>query len=124
MQVKNIFLPKIPNIACAWAFLALGALVIPTHAFSQAPVSRSIPSDTFWGNAKFTEATSVTIEGRIFIFAPAVFIRNERNLLITPIEAIYADVPPLVRFGINQMGQVDRIWFLTDEERDSTLKKK
>lgn len=127
MQIKNIFLTKSAKLACASTLLALGTVIAPPLVYSQSAqttVSRSIPKDTFWGKAEFIDATTVKIEGRVFTYAPAVFIRNDRNLLITPIEAVYANAPPLVRFGINAMGQVDRIWFLTDQEREETLKSK
>lgn len=122
--------------ACRIGIFLLGNLTLAVASFAQTAPFRVIPADTFWGKGLFVDAYSVKIEGRTFTYAPAVFIRNQQNMLISPLAATEQANPtvsgfwgdrvhrPLVRFGLNSAGQVDRVWVLTDAERDQALERK
>lgn len=116
MMRRNINTIKLLQVACYLFLFAVCALPLSSNSEDLIPNLRSIPINTFWGKAQITSADGVTIAGHRFLFAPAVFIRNERNTLITPHAMLALPQNQWVRFNINSQNQVDRIWILNPFE--------
>lgn len=74
---------------------------------------RTLPADSKVGEMAPPWQGRVQINGQMLTLSPAAQIRNENNLLVLP-TAIQQSV--LVRYTLDQMGTVSRVWILTAAE--------
>ncbi|MHB8668635.1 MAG: hypothetical protein ACYC7B_14080 [Burkholderiales bacterium] len=86
-------------------------------ALTLAPVAvaqtRHIPDFAKRGNFVDIEGPIVEIDGQKMRLAPGARIRSQSNLFIVP-----TSLPPgtLVKYTLDGMGQIHRVWVLTPEE--------
>ena len=97
--------------------LLICALVIPLSAMAQA---RQIPASAERGSMVHIQETAVEVNGKPMRLSAAAQIRGQNNLLITPMS-----LPPgaLVKYTLDNSGQVHRVWVLTAEEAAAPDKK-
>jgi hypothetical protein len=90
----------------AFAFLAAFAAL----AFAQL---RTIPDDAKRGVMRHVQETLVEIDGQPQRLSAGAQIRSESNLILVP-----SAVPPgsLVKYRLDQAGQVRQVWLLTPQE--------
>jgi hypothetical protein len=83
---------------------------IPAPAAAQL---RTIPADAKRGTLTHVQGMTVDISGRRMQLAAGGQIRDDRNMVLLP-----AAVPPgmLVKFTLDNQGQVARVWILTPQE--------
>ena len=86
------------------------ALILPAAAVAQV---RQIPDDAKRGNIVHVQGNMVNIDSRPMRLSAGAQIRNRNNLIIVPMS-----LPPgaLVKYTLDRMGQIHRIWLLTPEE--------
>jgi hypothetical protein len=76
--------------------------------------ARAFPEGTKKGEMEPLQGMmEVTISGKAYARAPGMQIRNQQNLIIMP-GSIQATVP--VRYQLDPMGSVFRVWVLTRNE--------
>lgn len=105
-------------IPCVWLLMGVCAFH-SAHAqgmSSEAETARVLPAESYWGRARFESTDRVSIEGRIFKFGPAVYIRDERNMMLTPYALLSKSGDSWVRFKTDNYGHVVRLWLLTTKE--------
>jgi len=90
----------------------LAALLISSAALAQKP-ARVIPADALQGRFTAGPLPTVTIDGKPFRLAPGARIMSQDNATLTP-----SLVPgnSLVRYRLDQKGQIRNVWILTPEE--------
>jgi hypothetical protein len=96
----------------ARAAIALAALLIATAVAAQAP-ARVIPADALQGRLTAGPLPTVTIDGKPLRLAPGARILSQDNATLTP-NMVPAN--SLVRYRLDQQGQVRYVWILTPEE--------
>lgn len=74
---------------------------------------RTLPAESRLGQLAAAAIGTVQIDGQILTLAPGAQIRNESNMIVMP-NAI--EQPVLVRYVVDAMGFVSRIWILTPAE--------
>lgn len=120
MSNKNIFLSKSAICACiALSFGVLGAQEATARPGGYAGAIRAIPEDSYMGLATFLRIDVVQIEGQSFALAPGIMIRDEHNMMVLPMQIINYPAGRMVRFKLNSMGMIDRMWLLRDDELQS-----
>ena len=97
--------------------LLICALVISVHAAAQA---RQIPDAAERGSMVHIQDTAVEVNGKPMRLSAAAQIRAQNNLLIVPVS-----LPPgaLVKYTLDNSGQIHRVWVLTAEEAAAPDKK-
>jgi len=97
--------------------LLICTLVLPVAAMAQV---RQIPDFAKRGNIVHLQDTMVQIDGQPMRLSPAAQIRSQDNLIIVPMS-----LPPgaLVKYTLDGMGQIHRVWVLTAEEAAAPDKK-
>ena len=99
---------------CRVMFAKLVAVLIcvllPASAMAQL---RSIPDFAKRGHIVQIEGPVVEIDGKRMRLSPGAQIRNQNNMIIMPVS-----VPPgtLVKYTLDGLGQIQRVWMLTPEE--------
>ena len=90
--------------------LLLCALLLPAAALAQV---RQIPDSAKRGHITHIQDTIVEIDGQRMRLSAGAQIRSRDNLFIVPMS-----LPPgaLVKYTLDAMGQIHRIWVLTPEE--------
>ena len=90
--------------------LLICALLLPTAAMAQL---RPIPDSAKRGHIAEIEGAIVEIDGTRMRLAPGAQIRNRNNMIIMPMS-----LPPgtLVKYTLDGLGQIHRVWVLTREE--------
>jgi hypothetical protein len=90
--------------------LLLCALLLPVAALAQL---RQIPDSARRGHIVHIQDTIVEVDGQRMRLSAAAQIRSRDNLFIVPMS-----LPPgaLVKYTLDAMGQIHRIWVLTPEE--------
>ena len=93
------------------------ALVLPAVAVAQV---RQIPDDAKRGNIVHVQDIMVKIDGQPMRLSAGAQIRSPDNLIIVPMS-----VPPgaLVKYTLDGMGQIHRVWLLTTDEAAAPDKK-
>ena len=93
-------------------WLLIFVLAVLSHpVFSQLP--RNFPVDSRLGNLTAVSFPLFTINGRQMQMGAGGQIRGVDNLIILPNRANYIG---LVRYQVDIMGNLHRVWFLTQEE--------
>ena len=97
--------------------LLICALVLPAAAVAQ---ERQIPDYATRGNIVHVQDIMVKIDGQSMRLSPGAQIRSQANLIIVPMS-----LPPgaLVKYTLDRMGQIYRVWLLTPEETAAPDKK-
>jgi len=97
--------------------LLLCALVVPAAALAQL---RQIPDSAKRGSIVHIRESSVEVDGQQMRLSAGAQIRSRDNLFIVPMS-----LPPgaLVKYTLDAMGQIHRVWVLTDEEAAAPDKK-
>jgi hypothetical protein len=90
--------------------LLICALVLPVASVAQL---RQIPDNAKRGNIVYRQDTVVEIDGRPMRLSAGAQIRNRNNLIIVPMS-----LPPgaPVKYTLDGMGRIHRIWVLAQEE--------
>ena len=90
--------------------LLLCALLLPAAAMAQL---RQIPDSARRGHIVHIQDTIVEIDGQRMRLSAGAQIRSRDNLFIVPMS-----LPPgaLVKYTLDAMGQIHRVWVLTPEE--------
>ncbi len=89
---------------------------LPSPAQSSGPVvgvARTLPADSQRGIMGWSAVGSVQIDGQVLPLSPAAQIRNEQNLIVMPASV---QQPMPVRYLVDAMGFVSRVWILTPAE--------
>jgi hypothetical protein len=86
------------------------AVLLPATATAQL---RPIPDLAKRGHIVQIEGPIVEIDGERMRLSPGAQIRNQNNMIIMPVS-----VPPgtLVKYTLDGLGQIHRVWVLTPKE--------
>jgi len=90
--------------------LLICALLLPAAAMAQL---RQIPDSAKRGHITHIQETIVEIDGQQMRLSAGAQIRSQDNLIMVPMS-----LPPgaLVKYTLDAMGQIHRVWLLTPEE--------
>jgi hypothetical protein len=90
--------------------LLICILLVPAGAIAQ---MRQIPDAAKRGNIVHIEGPIVEINGEKMRLSPGAQIRSRDNLFIVPMS-----LPPgaLVKYTLDGLGQIHRVWVLTPQE--------
>jgi len=95
--------------------LSLAAAAVPVLSFpAQAQLQvRTITPEAKRGVMRHVQAMTVELNGQLVSLAPGAQIRDAGNLIIVP-----TAIPPgvLVKYLVDSLGQVTRVWILTPQE--------
>ncbi len=89
-------------------------LAIPAQA-------RPFPANVKRGVLKCSAAPQIVIDDKLMASTPATRIYNDANLIVMP--AYLGSASKAINYTINNVGQVERIWILTDAEASVALPK-
>jgi hypothetical protein len=92
---------------------ALFVLLTALLAVPAAAQLRTIPQDAQLAEIRHVQADIIELNGRQVQLAPGARIRDASNRIIMPV-ALPAGA--LVKYRLNDMGQVREVWLLTREE--------
>lgn len=99
------------RISLISALLAILLAIGSTAALSQQ--TRKFPADSQLGNLTAVSFPEFTINGQKMVMSAGGQIRGIDNLIILPSTANYIG---LVRYQLDIMGYLHRVWFLTPDE--------
>jgi len=91
------------------AFLAL-------HCAAALAQLRTIPREAWMGTIRHVEAMTVEIDGQRLQLAPGALIRDVDNRLVLPASL---QEPEPVRYMLDGAGMVQRVWILSQPEKDA-----
>lgn len=92
-------------------FLVIVLITLSHPVFSQ--LQRNFPPDSKLGKLTAVSFPQFTINGQKMIMAPGGQIRGVDNLIILPSVANYIGI---VRYQLDIMGSLHRVWILTPDE--------
>jgi predicted 2-oxoglutarate/Fe(II)-dependent dioxygenase YbiX len=92
---------------------ALAVLLSASLAIPAAAQVRTIPQDARLAEIRHVQANVVELNGRQVQLAPGAQIRDTSNRIIMPV-ALPAGA--LVKYRLNELGQVHDIWLVTRQE--------
>ena len=92
---------------------AVQGLLTPEPSGPVMGIIRNLPAESRLGVMNPPWNGQVQIDGQIYLLSPGVVIRDEHNLAIPP-PMVRATAP--VRYQIDAMGTVNRIWILSPAE--------
>ena len=92
-------------------FLVIVLITLSHPVFSQ--LQRNFPPDSKLGKLTAVSFPQFTIDGQQMIMAPGGKIRGVDNLIILPSVANYIGT---VRYQLDIMGNLHRVWILTPDE--------
>ncbi|MBK6957310.1 MAG: hypothetical protein IPH22_01970 [Nitrosomonas sp.] len=92
-------------------FLVIVLITLSHPVFSQ--LQRNFPPDSKLGKLTAVSFPQFTINGQKMIMAPGGQIRGVDNLIILPSVANYIGT---VRYQLDIMGNLHRVWILTPDE--------
>jgi hypothetical protein len=97
--------------------LLICASVLPATAVAQV---RQIPDDAKRGSIVYIQDTMVEVDAQPTRLSAGAQIRSRDNLIIVPMS-----LPPgaLVKYTLDRMGRIHRVWVLTPEEAAAPDKK-
>ena len=90
--------------------LLICALVVPAAALAQV---RQIPDSAKRGNIVHVQDSIVEVDGRQMRLSASAQIRSRENLFIVPMSLAHG---ALVKYTLEDSGQIHRVWVLTQEE--------
>lgn len=88
-------------------------LLTPAPAVPPTGLVRVLPVEARLGLMQVPGDGQVVIDGRRYLLAPGVVIRDEHNLAIPP---MLVRAPVRVRYQTDAMGAVFRVWILSPAE--------
>ncbi|MEA5097309.1 MAG: hypothetical protein VB032_02090 [Burkholderiaceae bacterium] len=97
----------------------IACLVLALTAVSAAAIDRLFPSNTKRGVISFENYPTVTVDGTTRNLSAGLRIWNTKNL--TQVQAAYAGMKFLANYTEDNMGQINRIWILTESEARQPL---
>lgn len=83
--------------------------------------ARPFPANVKRGVLKCSAAPQIVIDDKLMQATPATRIYNDANLIVMP--AYLGSASKVVNYTLNTVGQVERIWILTDAEASTPLPK-
>jgi len=83
--------------------------------------ARPFPANVKRGVLKCAAAPQIVIDDKLMQATPATRIYNDANLIVMP--AYLGSASKVVNYTLNTVGQVERIWILTDAEASTPLPK-
>lgn len=98
----------------AFLFMAcvLSALLMASvHAMQ---VERNFPEGIKRGKLSMTALADVVIDGKLVVTSVALRIFDEENRIVLPASLYVRNAP--VYYLLNEVGEVHRVWMLTEEE--------
>ena len=90
--------------------LLICALFVPAAALAQV---RQIPDSARRGNIVHVQDSIVEVDGRQMRLSASAQIRSRENLFIVPVSLPRG---ALVKYTLEDSGQIHRVWVLTPEE--------
>jgi len=92
---------------------ALFALILALATLGAQAQMRGIPGHAKRATLNSIQGSTVTLDGKSFQLSPGAQIRDGHNLIVMP-----AAVPQnlLVKYHLDNLGQVSRIWILSPAE--------
>lgn len=112
-------LPAIASAILSSVINAIGdaATTPPTTPTTQSPtytsMARAFPANTVKGELLAPIEGTVQISGKSLQAAPGLQVRNEQNMIVMP-ASLQGTLP--VRYQLDPLGSVWRIWVLTSAE--------
>ncbi|MBI3713619.1 MAG: hypothetical protein HY253_11765 [Burkholderiales bacterium] len=101
-------------MACVLSALLMSSL----HAMQ---VERSFPEGIKRGKLSTTALADLVIDGKLLHSSVALRIFDEENRIVMPASLYVKNAP--VNYLLNEMGEVHRVWMLTEEEARRPLPK-
>lgn len=92
---------------------AVQGMLTPEPNLPAMGVIRTLPAESRLGVMNPPWNGQVQIDGQIYLLSPGVMIRDEHNMAVPP-PMVRAPAP--VRYQIDAMGAVNRIWILSPAE--------
>ncbi len=102
--------------------MVLGMVVAGMLAVQLDAQARPFPANTKRGILKCAAAPQIVINDKLMATTPGTRIYNDANLIVQP--AYLGSASKVVNYTLNTVGQVDKIWILTDAEASTPLPKK
>lgn len=99
------------RLMCLMACLMSAFLISGAQAMQH---ERSFPEGVKRGKLSTTELADLVIDGKVRYSSVALRIYDEENRIVLPASLYVKNV--LVYYLINEMGEVHRVWILTEEE--------
>ncbi|GGC84062.1 hypothetical protein [Undibacterium terreum] len=96
--------------------LAMGSSLLSMQA-----EARTFPANVKRGILKSAAAPQIVINDKLMATTPATRIYNDANLIVMP--AYLGSASKVVNYTLNTVGQVDKIWILTDAEASVAVPK-
>jgi hypothetical protein len=96
--------------------LAIGSSLLAAQANA-----RPFPANVKRGVLNCSAAPKIVIDDKLMASTPATRIYNDANLIVMP--AYLGSASKVVNYTLNTVGQVERIWILTDAEARTPLPK-
>jgi hypothetical protein len=92
---------------------ALVGVLLALLCTTAAAQLRTIPADAKLGTMRHLRDTIVEIDGQRARLSAGAQIRSDTNMIVLP-----TALPPdsLVKYQLNEAGQVHRVWILTPQE--------
>jgi hypothetical protein len=92
---------------------ALVGVLLALLCAAAAAQLRTIPADAKLGTMRHLRDTIVEIDGQRARLSAGAQIRSDTNMIVLP-----TALPPdsLVKYQLNEAGQVHRVWILTPQE--------
>ena len=87
------------------------ALCCASSAFAQL---RTIPEDAKRGEIRHVREMIVEIDGKQMLLSPGAQIRGPENRIVLPMAL--PQIPQFVKYVVDPVGHVHRVWILTQEE--------
>ena len=107
-------MPRRPSSAIVAALvLSLAAATALVRSFPAQAQFRTVPAEAKRGVMSHVQEMTVELNGKTVQLAPGAQIRDGRNMAILP-----TAVPPgvVVKYLLDGMGQVARVWILSPQE--------
>lgn len=92
---------------------AVQGMLAPAPVEPPTGIFRMLPIESRQGMMAPPWQGQVQIDGQIYLLAPGVVFRNDLNMIIPP---MMVQSPVKVRYTIDQVGTVDRVWILSGAE--------
>ncbi|SES88297.1 hypothetical protein SAMN05216326_1066 [Nitrosomonas marina] len=94
--------------------LMIGLVFVISNGYAQ--VARSFPVDSRFGKLKSHSYPEFKIDKVTLIMGAGGQIRDRHNLLVMPPMLTKKDHKGYIRYQMDNMGLLHRVWFLTPEE--------
>lgn len=111
-----------PKMQLFRRFMVLGVVAAGLLAMQLDAQARPFPGHVRRGILKCSAAPQIVINDKLMVTTPSTRIYNDANLIVQP--AYLGSVSKVINYTLNNMGQVDKIWILSDVEADTPIPKK